>query len=165
MINVGNESFRAQQIRARQVDASMINPPMSVMMQNEGFRLLLHAADYLELPLTGLGASVKKMKENPEEVKRVLRAVYEALQFVRTRRQETIDIFARWLKMDQRTATDTYDLAVKILSRDGTASDKAIMASIEEAKAAGKMSGDFSPGDVSDFSLLRAVIKEYEPKR
>jgi ABC-type nitrate/sulfonate/bicarbonate transport system substrate-binding protein len=165
MINTGNEAVRVQQIRARQLDAAMINPPMSVMMQNEGFRLLLHAADYLELPLTGLGASVKKMKENPEEVKRVLRAVYEALQFVRTRRQETIDVFARWLKMDQRTATDTYDLAVKILSRDGTATDKAIMASIEEAKVAGKISGDFSPGDVSDFSLLRAVIKEYEPKR
>jgi hypothetical protein len=67
--------------------------------------------------------------------------------------------------MDQRTATDTYDLAVKVLSRDGTASDKAMMASIEEAKAAGKITGEFSPGDVSDFSLLRAVIKEYEPKK
>jgi NitT/TauT family transport system substrate-binding protein len=165
VINTGNEAVRVQQIRAKQLDAAMINPPMSVMMQNEGFRLLLHAADYLELPLTGLGTSVKKMKENPEEVKRVLRAVYEALQFVRTRRQETIDVFARWLKMDQRTATDTYDLAVKILSRDGTATDKAIAASIEEAKVAGKLSGNFSPGDVSDFSLLRAVIKEYEPKR
>ncbi len=165
IINTGNESFRAQQMRAKQLDASMINPPMSVIMKNEGFRLLLHSADYLDLPLTGLGASVKKIRENPEEVRRVLRAVYEALQFVRTRRQETIDIFARWLKMDQRTATDTYDVAIKVLSRDGTASDKAILASIEEAKSAGKMSGDFSPGDVSDFSPLRAVIKEYEPKR
>ncbi|MGH7768806.1 MAG: ABC transporter substrate-binding protein, partial [Candidatus Binatia bacterium] len=165
VINTGNEAVRVQQIKARQLDAAMINPPMSVMMQNEGYRLLVHAADYLELPLTGLGASAKKIKENPDEVKRVLRAVYEALQFVRTRKQETVDIFARWLKMDQRTATDTYDLAVKVLSRDGTASDKAMMASIEEAKGAGKVTGEFSPGDVSDFSLLRAVIKEYDGKK
>jgi NitT/TauT family transport system substrate-binding protein len=165
MINVGNEGFRAQQMRAKQLDAAMINPPMSVILRNEGFRLLLHSADYMDLPLTGLGASTKKLKENPDEVKRMLRAVYEALQFVRTRRQETIDVFARWLKMDQRTAADTYDVAVKILSRDGIASDKAIMASIEEAKSAGKFTGNVAPADVSDFSIVRTVIKEYEAKR
>ena len=165
MINVGNEGFRAQQMRAEQLDAARINPPMSVILRNEGFRLLLHSADYMDLPLTGLGATVKKLKESPDEVKRMLRAVYEALQFVRTRRQETIDVFARWLKMDQRTATDTYDVAVKILSRDGTATDKAMIASIEEAKAAGKLTANFAPADVSDFSVVRAVIKEYEAKR
>jgi ABC-type nitrate/sulfonate/bicarbonate transport system substrate-binding protein len=138
---------------------------MSVIMRNEGFRLLLHSADYMDLPLTGLGATVKKLKENPDEVRRMLRALYEALQFVHTRRQETIDVFARWLKMDQRTATDTYDVAVKILSRDGTAGDKAMIASIDEAKAAGKLGGNIAPADVSDFSLVRSVIKEYEAKK
>jgi len=165
VINTGNEAVRVQMLKAKQIHAAMINPPMSVMRKNEGYRLLLHAADYLDLPLTGLGATTKKLKQNPEQVKRLLRALYEALQFVRTNRKETVEVFARWLNMDMPTAEDTYDMAVKVLSRDGTASDKAIMASIDEAKEAGKIAGNFTPRDVADFSFLRGVIKEYEQKR
>jgi ABC-type nitrate/sulfonate/bicarbonate transport system substrate-binding protein len=165
VINVGNEAIRVEQLRAKQIHAAMINPPMSVMMKKEGFGLLLHAADYVDLPLTGLGATIKKLKENPEQVRRVLRALNESLQFIRANRKETIDIFARWLKIDPTIAADTYDVAVRVLSADGTASDKAIMASIEEAKDTGKIKGNFTARDVSDFSLVRSMIAESKQKK
>jgi NitT/TauT family transport system substrate-binding protein len=165
VINVGNEAVRVEQLRAKQIHAAMINPPMSVMMKREGFGLLLHAADYVDLPLTGLGATTKKLKENPEQARRVVRALNESLQFIRQNRKETVDIFARWLNIDPSIAADTYDVAVKILSADGSATDKAIMASIEEAKDAGKIKGSFTPRDVSDFSLVRAVAAESKQKK
>ena len=160
MINVGNEAVRVEHLRSKQIQAAMINPPISVMMKKEGFRLLLHAADYVDLPLTGLGATTKKLKENPEQVKRVLRALNESLQFIRSNRKETIAIFARWLKLDPEIAADTYDVAVRVLSANGSASDKAIIASIEEAKDAGKIRGNFTPKDVTDFSPLRSILAE-----
>jgi NitT/TauT family transport system substrate-binding protein len=165
VINVGNEAVRVEQLRAKQIHAAMINPPMSVMMKREGFGLLLHAADYVDLPLTGLGATTKKLKENPDQARRVVRALNESLHFIRQNRKETIDIFARWLNIDPSIAADTYDVAVKILSVDGSATDKAIMASIEEAKDAGKIKGNFTPRDVSDFSLVRAVVAESKQKK
>jgi ABC-type nitrate/sulfonate/bicarbonate transport system substrate-binding protein len=165
VINVGNEAVRIEQLRAKQVHAAMINPPMSVMMKREGFGLLLHAADYVDLPLTGLGATTKKLKENPDQAKRVVRALNESLRFIRSNRKETVDIFARWLKIDPSIAADTYDVAVKVLSVDGSATDKAIMASIEEAKDAGKIKGNFTPSDVSDFSLVKAVVAENKQKK
>ena len=164
MINVGNEAIRVEQLRSKQIHAAMINPPISVMMKREGFGLLLDAADYVDLPLTGLGATTKKLKENPDQARRVVRALNESLQFIRANRKETIAIFARWLKLDPIIATDTYDVAVKVLSQDGTASDKAIMASIEEAKDAGNIKGNFTPRDVSDFSLVRSFIAEKQKK-
>lgn len=164
MVNVGNEAVRVEQLRSKQIHAAMINPPMSVMMKREGFGLLLHAADYVDLPLTGLGATTKKLKENPEQAKRVLRALNESLHFIRANRKETISIFARWLKIEPSIAADTYDVAVKVLSQDGTATDKAIMASIEEAKEAGNIKGNFTPRDVSDFSLVRSIIAEKQKK-
>ena len=91
----------------------MINPPMSVVLRKQGFRLLVHASDYMDLPLTGLGTTLKKLKENPEQVKKVLRALYETLQFIRANRNETISIFAKWVNMDIETASDTYEVAVK----------------------------------------------------
>jgi NitT/TauT family transport system substrate-binding protein len=165
VINVGNEAVRVEQLRAKQIHAAMINPPMSVMMKREGFGLLLHAADYVDLPLTGLGATTKKLKENPDQARRVVRALNESLHFIRQNRKETVDIFARWLNIDPGIAADTYDVAVKILSVDGSATDKAIMASIEEAKDAGKIKGNFTPRDVSDFSLVRAVVAESNQKK
>jgi NitT/TauT family transport system substrate-binding protein len=165
MINVGNESVRVEHLRSKQIQAAMINPPISVMMKKEGFRLLLHAADYVDLPLTGLGATTKKLKDNPEQVRRVLKALNESLQFIRANRKETIAIFARWLKIDTDIAADTYDVAVRVLSADGTATDKAIVASIEEAKDAGKIKGTFTPRDVSDFSFVRSILAESKQKK
>lgn len=165
MINVGNEAVRVEQLRSKQIHAAMINPPMSVMMKREGFGLLLHASDYVDLPLTGLGATTKKLKENPDQAKRVVRALNESLQFIRANQKETIDIFARWLRIDPSIAADTYDVALRVLSADGTASDKAIVASIEEAKDTGKIKGNFTPRDVSDFSLVRSVVAESKQKR
>jgi hypothetical protein len=39
------------------------------------------------------------------------------------------------------------------------------MASIEEAKDAGKIKGNFTPRDVSDFSLVRAVEAEQKQRK
>jgi hypothetical protein len=38
------------------------------------------------------------------------------------------------------------------------------MASIEEAKDAGNIKGNFTPRDVSDFSLVRSVVAERQKK-
>jgi NitT/TauT family transport system substrate-binding protein len=163
-IAVGGDPNRAQQLRAKQIDATMINPPLSIVMRKEGFRLLLQASDYVDVPLTGLGTTLKKIKENPEQVKKLLRALYEGLQFVRANRKETVEIFSRWLKIDPAIAEDTYELAVKTLSPDGLMSDESVLAAIEIFSDNPKEMENVALANAVDFSLLRAVIKEYPKK-
>jgi ABC-type nitrate/sulfonate/bicarbonate transport system substrate-binding protein len=105
---VGNDVIFRQQLKAKKMDAALINPPLSVIMSKEGFKLLLHAGDYVDAPLTGLGTTTKKIREHPDEVKKVLRSLYQALRFVRTNKDETMKIAARWLKMDPEIATSTF---------------------------------------------------------
>lgn len=162
MIAVGGDAGRSQQLRSKQIDATMINPPLSIMMRKEGFRLLLQAGDYVEAPLTGVGTTTKKLKENPEQVKNVLRALYEGLRYVRTNRKDTIDIFSRWLRIDSSLAGETYDLALKMLSPDGLMSDDSILAAMEMFSDNPKEYENVPLNNAVDFSLLRAVIKEYE---
>jgi NitT/TauT family transport system substrate-binding protein len=161
MLAVGGDSTRSQQLRLKQIDATMINPPLSIMMRKEGFNLLLQAGDYVDVPLTGLGTTTKKLKENPEQVKNLLRALYEGLRFIRTNRNETIDIFSRWLKIDSSLSAETYDLAVKMLSPDGTMSDQSILAAMEIFSDNPKELKNVSLDNAADFSFLRAVLKEY----
>jgi ABC-type nitrate/sulfonate/bicarbonate transport system substrate-binding protein len=126
--------------------------------------LLLQASDYVDVPLTGLGTTIKKIKDNPEQVRRLLRALYEGLQFVRANKKETIEIFSRWLKIDPAIAADTYELAVKTLSTDGLMSDESILAAIEIFSDNPKEMENVALTNAVDFSLLRAVIKEYPKK-
>ena len=156
-----DESIRAEQLRHKTIDAAMIQPPLSIKMKNEGFRILLNAGDYLEFPVSALGATTVKIRDNPEQIKRVLRALYETLAFIRNERAETIKLITEWLKIDPATAADTYDLTAKYLSPDGTASEKAIMARVEEAKHVGKITKNFTINDVADFSLLKSAIKDF----
>ncbi len=162
MLAIGGDASRVQQLRSKQVDATMINPPLSIMMKKEGFHLLLQAGDFVDVPLTGLGTTTKKLKERPEQVKNVLRALYEGLRFVRTNRKETIEIFSRWLRMDPSIAAETYDLAVKMLSPDGLMSDESVMAAMEMFSDNPKELENVSLANAVDFSFMRAVIKEYE---
>jgi NitT/TauT family transport system substrate-binding protein len=161
MLAVGGDASRSQQLRGKQIDATMINPPLSIMMRKEGFNLLLQAGDYVDVPLTGVGTTTKKLKENPEQVKNVLRALYEGLRFVRTNRKDTIEVFSQWLKMDPSIAAETYDLALKMLSTDGFMSDESILAAMEIFSDNPKELENVSVSNAVDFSLLRAVIKEY----
>jgi NitT/TauT family transport system substrate-binding protein len=161
VVPVGGDANRSHQLRAKQIDATMINPPLSIMMRKEGFNLLLQAGDYVDVPLTGVGTTTKKLKENQEQVKNLSRALYEGLRFVRSNRKETIDIFSRWLRLDETIATETYDIAVKMLSTDGLMSDQSVMAAMEIFSENPKELANYSIANAVDFSLLREVLKEY----
>jgi ABC-type nitrate/sulfonate/bicarbonate transport system substrate-binding protein len=160
---IGNDVIFRQQLRAKTMDAALINPPLSIMLQKDGLTLLAHAADYVDAPMVGLGTTSKRIREQPEEAKRVLRALYEGLQFTRARKAETLDIAVRWLQMDFAIAASTYDVALRAFSPDGTVTDKGIMASIDVAKeSGGKATRTVFPEDVADFSLIKAVKGEYQ---
>jgi NitT/TauT family transport system substrate-binding protein len=161
MLAVGGDANRSQQLRAKQIDATMVNPPLSIMLRKEGFNLLLQAGDYVDVPLTGVGTTVKKIRENPEQVKNLLRALFEGLRYVRTNRKDTIDIFSTWLGIDASIAAETYDLAVKMLSTDGLMSDESVMAAMEIFSDNPKELENYSVANAVDFSLLRSVAKEY----
>jgi NitT/TauT family transport system substrate-binding protein len=67
---VGNDAVFRHQLKAKKMHAALINPPLSVMLEKEGLKLLLHASDYVDVPMVGLGATRTKIRENPEQVKR-----------------------------------------------------------------------------------------------
>ena len=63
--------------------------------------------------------------------------------------------------MDASIASQTYDLAIKMLSTDGLMSDESILAAMEIFSDNPKELENYSVANAVDFSLLHAVIKEY----
>jgi ABC-type nitrate/sulfonate/bicarbonate transport system substrate-binding protein len=54
--------------------ATLGSPPLDFLGKKMGFVVLARAHEFFSYPTSGVVASVKKIKEKPEEVKRVIKA-------------------------------------------------------------------------------------------
>jgi ABC-type nitrate/sulfonate/bicarbonate transport system substrate-binding protein len=63
---------------------------------------------------------VKSIKENPDRLKRVIRAGIKANRYILQNREGTIQVMMQWMKIDKETATATYDGAEKSFNDDGS---------------------------------------------
>jgi ABC-type nitrate/sulfonate/bicarbonate transport system substrate-binding protein len=126
------------------------------VLKRKGYNILVNSGDYIELPVTGLSASVERMQKNPEEVRAVLRAIYRGLRFVKENREGSVRMIMKFLRVESAVAEETYGLSAKYLSDSGVSSDQAVQAAIENL---GGGEGKVDSSAVADFSLLREVIK------
>ena len=74
------------------------------------------------MPASGLFTSDRLLKENPQAVKRTLRALLKANRFIAENREETIAVMLKWLPQ-QEIAGRYYDIELKTLTKDGQMTD------------------------------------------
>ena len=141
------------------VSAAFIQPPTSLVLKQKGYNILVNAGDHIELPVTGLSASVERMQKNPEEVKAVLRATYRGLRYIKENRDGSVKMIMKFLRVEPSIAEETYDLSAKYLSDSGVSSEQAIQAAIENL--GGNIDTKVDSSAVADFGLLKEVIKSF----
>jgi len=140
--------------------AGLIPPPFDFKGAKLGLNSLARAAEILTYPEDGLIATVKKIKEKPDEVKRVIRAGIKANRYIRTQREGTIQFLMAWQKVDRETATANYDSAVRSFNDDGSLPEAGLRLIIDEAKKTAKVEREIPLTNVADLSILREAQKE-----
>ena len=140
--------------------AGLIPPPFDFKGAKLGLNSLARAAEILTYPEDGLIATVKKIKEKPDEVKRVIRAGIKANRYIRTQREGTIQFLMAWQKVDRETATANYDSAVCSFNDDGSLPEAGLRLIIDEAKKTAKVEREIPLTNVADLSILREAQKE-----
>jgi NitT/TauT family transport system substrate-binding protein len=125
-----------------------------------GFVILARSYEIFSYPDSGLVASVKKIKEKPDEVRRVIKAGIRANRYIRSNRDGTIQFLMDRQKIDRELAAATYDSIWKSFNDDGSIPEKGLRLVIEEAKKAAKVTREISLSEVADLSLLREAQKE-----
>ncbi len=63
--------------------ATLGSPPTDFLSKKMGFVVLARAHELFSYPISGIVASVKKIKERPDEVKRVIKAGVKANRYIR----------------------------------------------------------------------------------
>jgi NitT/TauT family transport system substrate-binding protein len=140
--------------------ATMGSPPLDFLGKKIGFVVLARAYELFSYPTSGVVASVKKIKEKPDEVKRVIKAGIKATRNIRQNRDGTIQFMMEWSKIDREMATATYESVLKLFNDDGSVPEKGLLLVIDELKKLGKVEREISLTEVADLSLLREAQKE-----
>jgi NitT/TauT family transport system substrate-binding protein len=140
--------------------ATLGSPPLDFLGKKLGFIVLARAHELFNFPVSGLVASARKIKEKPDEIKRVIKAGIKGSRYIRQNRDGTLPVMMEWLKIDKEIASVTYESVRKAFSEDGSLPENGLRVAIEEAKRVGKVERDVSLSEVADLSILREAQKE-----
>jgi ABC-type nitrate/sulfonate/bicarbonate transport system substrate-binding protein len=140
--------------------ATLGSPPIDFLGRKLGFVVLARANELFNFPASGLVASVRAIKEKPDQIKRVTKTGIKASRYIRQNREGTLPVMTEFLKIDKEIASVTYDSVWKAFTEDGTLPENGLRVAIDEARRVGKVERDVSFGEVADLSILREAQKE-----
>jgi len=160
IIPLGAESSRYTALREGIVDVAVLSPPADSEATRLGFNVLSRFFEHFKLPFTGLGVNTKKLKEKPDEVKRMIKAALRANRFVRQNREGTIQTLMDWVHVDRESAAATYDSTWRIFSEDGNIAESGLRLVIDQGRQAMKIDRPVAIEEVADFAPLREAQKE-----
>jgi ABC-type nitrate/sulfonate/bicarbonate transport system substrate-binding protein len=115
------------------------------------------------LPQTGIGTSDKKIRENPDEVYRMIRATLRGIMFVWDKRnyEETIDmIMKHWKIKERKMAEEMFRHVTRVLTKDASVKPLSVQRLIDLARENAKVSKPVSLAEVVNFSFTDRVRKD-----
>jgi ABC-type nitrate/sulfonate/bicarbonate transport system substrate-binding protein len=157
---VSGSGQRLGALLAGKLDAAILPPPFNFEAESKGFVRLLAAADVFETSVSGLALQVDTLRDKPLQVKRMLRALLKAQNFIRSNKGESVRVIADWLKLDSNIAQASYDIYVKGMSSNGIVADRVLEADIERARKDQQVKEAVPLNKVVDFGPLREALKE-----
>ncbi len=155
LVAFGSDGARFAALKEGLVEAAIIAPPADAQARKFGLNVLARANDLFKFPHIGLGTTNKKLKENPQEITRVIRAFIKANRFVRDHRQESINVLVDWGRTQKEDAIASYDSTWQVFSPDGTMPDDGMRLVIDDAQKALKATRTFAINEVADAGPLR----------
>jgi ABC-type nitrate/sulfonate/bicarbonate transport system substrate-binding protein len=94
---------RVMAIKSGAAHATTVDPGGLVFAQKQGLVSLGFLGDLFPMPFQGFVTTEKKIRENPAQIKRWLKAVIRGLMFVRDRPEESVDLGIGKLQLGNAT--------------------------------------------------------------
>ena len=98
-----NTNTRIMAIKSGAAHATTVDPGGLVFAQKEGLHSLGFMGDLFPMPFQGFVTSERKIRENPDQIRRWLRAAIRGLMFVRERPEESVDLGMKKLQLGNAT--------------------------------------------------------------
>jgi NitT/TauT family transport system substrate-binding protein len=164
IIQIGSEGTRMAALRAGSVAAIIVPVPAVVLLKRDGFNEISFVGDVVEFASNGYSTTDQRIKEHPQEVKKVVRAIYRGLRFAKENPEGTIGVIQKEWKVEPEIAKESYAAIIKALNEDGIIGEKQLKIHFDIIRKTEKDIGDIPVERVVDFRLLREVRRELSGK-
>ena len=151
-IAVGDPALRLQAAISGAVQAVSVPPPYDLMLEQKGLKSISGPPE-IGVPSSGLFAADRLIKENPQLLRRTIRATLKANRFIEGNREETIRIMMKFVPQSVEAAARSYDVELKALAKDGQMTDFQMDRLADKKRPL---------DEIRDFSFARQALKELE---
>ena len=160
ILALGSDAARLMALKQRVVDVVVISPPADTQMEKQGYRILARAYELFSFPYLGLGTHTRKIKEKPDEIRRVIKATIRANRFIRDNRDEAVRTLIAWGKVEREFAYASYDALRNLFNADGAVPEDGLKLVIEQARRNAKVIREIMPNEVVDLTFLHEAQAE-----
>lgn len=163
IVYVATEGGRLAALDSGVIDAAMLSVPENILARQKGFNELAFSADFIEFPQNGFGTSTKKIKENPDEIQRMVRATLRGLMFVgdKNNKDAALDTIMRnWGVKSRPMAAEMYDYMARAMLRDASISMNGLQALVDQQRESSKVTEPIAAAQVIDYSFVEKARKE-----
>ncbi|HTN69647.1 MAG TPA: ABC transporter substrate-binding protein, partial [Methylomirabilota bacterium] len=155
ILALGGGTNRIAALKTGAIDGALVEAPYNLILEREGFRKILFVGDLIPSPLAGFGTTLDKIRKQPEEIQRLVRATLRGIQHAKNNRQESVRSIMKWAEMDQALAEGSYEMAVSSWSNSGAASSQGIQIAMEEIRTEQKLDVLPDPSRAFEWSFVQ----------
>jgi NitT/TauT family transport system substrate-binding protein len=160
ILQLGEQSTRLAAMKAGQLEAAILLPPITTMAQKEGMNVLLDMSDLgAEFQITGLASSRSFVTQKKPSALKLMRSFVEGIHYYKTHKKESMSIIAKYMRTDDMEAVNaTYEyFANRIVPKKPYPSIKGVKALLELAAKDKPEAVNISPERFVNLSLLREL--------
>jgi NitT/TauT family transport system substrate-binding protein len=159
----GSTSSRFAALETGVVDATILPVPAVIFARDKGYNELAFLGDIAQFPQNGFGATEKKIRENSEEVYKMVRASLRGLLFLSDgkNRDEVVQIIMKQHKVnDRKLAEQMLDYSKRVITKEAQVTPEEIQFLIDLMRTNAKVSRPVTVDQVVDFSFLEKARRE-----
>ena len=162
-INIPGSTPKVAAMKQGLIAAALLAPPADYIAIKSGFKRLVNLADvFKDTAFTGLAATGRLIRENPQGVRRMVRAIVKAVIHTRDNPEDAIRAMVKHLRMERDAAIDAYDLIRAALDPVPTVQGVELMAQWQAIAMGVKPKK--KPAEYMDLRFVNEVMAEMGAK-
>jgi NitT/TauT family transport system substrate-binding protein len=125
----GGTPERLASVVSGSVDATVITSPAEYAAEKQGLRVIMSAQELgqlVRIPITGIGATQKKMERDPDEIVRLLRALRLSTLYLLQNPEYSVALFQKIMRVEPALADKLFKLYRDQYNPELTLSDSVI---------------------------------------
>lgn len=154
-VNMGGSDTRFPALASGTIDASPLSLPFFVIAKRQGYNLLGTAVDVIEMATVGIGTSTRKIQQERDQVKKMIRAQLDTLRWIKSQKNEVVPFLQKFYDLDEAMAVESHAIYAKLIIDDARPLANAIKTVLDQQ---GKP--ELPVDRVVDASVIEEVLRE-----